>query len=287
VNQFVFTSGNSTNPKDVSQSLVALSLRRCSGLSTISSEICGHENGRTSMSRKQKIIQTTLLSIFSFGTLLPMADTANADHKSQSNRGAPKRSLQGTMCWVLDPVLGKETFVQLTFRRIGNDQSLLSGFAVRNDGSKPDRVLQMSGGAGRHWFTADGDVEVDRHLINLTYSFSKIGTDPSNAFVETGAALRGHYAFRLDPSDLNGFFEGNDIVLDWRPPLTGPSATFTASDSRTGYSSIANNYLGGIQCDGTVSGFDNCGSIIPLNNAGTVTLVGSNASQCAVANPQR
>lgn len=196
-------------------------------------------------------------------------------------------SLHGTKCWTLDPVVGKDTFVELTFRRIGNRQSIFSGTAIRNDGTKPDRVLQMSGTTSHHSFIGDGDTEISRHLLNLTYSFSKTGTDPANAFTETGAVLRGHYAIRLNPENLNGYFEGNDIVLDFPGGLTGPAATFSSQDpNNDAYKPLgANNYLGGILCDGTIPGFDNCGSIVPLNNAGTLTLVGQNRRQCHAANP--
>lgn len=196
------------------------------------------------------------------------------------------RSLKGTKCWTLDPVLGKDTFVELTFKRIGNGQSIFSGTAVRTDAQKPDRILQMSGSTSVHSFIGDDETEITRHMLNLTYAFSKTGTNPANAFTETGAALRGHYAIRLDPSSLNGYFEGNDIVMDFPGGLTGPAATFDAQSVNNPYAALgANNYLGGILCDGTVPGFNNCGTIIPVNNAGSLTLVGKNKRQCKNANP--
>lgn len=195
-------------------------------------------------------------------------------------------SLVGTKCWVLEPALGKGTFLELRFVPIGGGHSLLSGQAVRNDGSKPDRVLQLSGSASRHTFVGDGDATISRFLVDLHYSFSKTGTNPANAFVETGANLLGHYNIRLNPDDLSGVFEGRDVVLDWAAPLSGPSETLDAKAAQNAYSSIANNYLGGLTCDGTVPGFDNCGTYLPINNTGTLTLVGSNRRECRIANPQ-
>ncbi|MEM7254211.1 MAG: hypothetical protein AAF493_22565 [Pseudomonadota bacterium] len=188
--------------------------------------------------------------------------------------------LSGTKCWVLDPVLGKETFVELKFRWIGGKQALFSGTAVRTDGQKPDRILQMSGSTSRHTFEGDGGVNISRHMLNLTYAFSKTGTDPANAYTETGAALRGHYAIRLNPANLDGYFEGNDIIMDFPGGLTGPATTSAADNSM-------NEYLGTISCDGNLvpGQFDNCGTIIPVNNAGSLTLVGSNAWQCYLQRP--
>ena len=208
------------------------------------------------------------------------------DSELQSTRQARSNPiLRGTKCWVLDPVVGKETFLELRFLPIGRGHSLFSGQAFRNDGTKPDRVLQMSGSSRRHSFVGDGGVTISRLLVDLHYSFSKTGTDPANAFAETGAGLLGHYNLRLNPSDLSGVFEGRDLVLDWTPPLTGPSATYAANSPLNGYSTIANNYLGGIQCDDSVPGFNNCGTIVPLNNTGSLTLVGNNAAACAAARP--
>lgn len=185
--------------------------------------------------------------------------------------------LAGTKCWELNPAFGKSTFLQLRFLPIGDKQSLLSGNAFRNDGSKPDRVLQLSGSASKNRFVGD-DGYIKRYLMNLTYSFNKTNTDPVGQFDETGAVLRGQYTVRLDPSTLNGRFDGNDIVMDWTPPLSGPSNTFAASGP--------NEIFGSIQCDGTFPGLDNCGTIIPLNNTGTMTLVGEGTQVCNAANPR-
>ena len=195
-------------------------------------------------------------------------------------------ALAGTKCWVLDPVVGKGSFMTLTFLPLSDEQAIFSGQIVRTDGKKPDRVLQVLGSAGTHTFVGDGGVQIDRILFNLNYAFSKTGTKPARAFAETGAALRGQYAMRINPVDGSGVFQGNDFVIDWKPPLTGPSATYTADNPANGYSGIANNYLGGIRCDGSLGfGFDNCGTVIPLNNAGTLRLAGSDAQACAQANP--
>lgn len=193
---------------------------------------------------------------------------------------------KGTKCWVLDPVLGKQTFLRLRFTTIGQGHALFSGQAVRTDGQKPDRVLQISGSSSKHSFVGDGDETIERILMDFHYSFSKIGTDPANAFAETGAGLLGHYNVRLNPEDFSGVFEGRDLVLDWQPPLTGPAITYAADQvPENGYASIANNYLGGVACSDEVPGFNNCGTILPINNTGTLTLVGTNKQECDAAAP--
>ena len=204
----------------------------------------------------------------------------------------PKGALNGTYCWAVDSVVGKDAFLTLTFKRIGNRNALFSGTGVRLDGRNPDRVLQFSGSTSRHRYLGDHHTLIDRHLLHATYSFSKLNSlSPDEAFSETGNPLVGHYAIRLDAKTLNGRFEGADTGYNWiEPPLTGPSATWTAESGGPGnpnneYSVFPNNYLGGITCDGSVPGFDNCGTFIPVNNTGLLTLMGVNERQCRSKNP--
>lgn len=194
-------------------------------------------------------------------------------------------SLRGTKCWKLEPVLGKETFVELTFKRIGNGQSVFSGTALRLDGSHPERVLQMSGSSSRYTYTGNDNTDISLHLLNLNLAAAKLSKDPATVLDETGHVILSHYTVRLDPSSLNGAFEGTDVLSEFPGGLTGPAVTYHSQHANNAYSEHASNYLGGISCDGTVPGFDNCGTILPINNAGTLTLLGNNKRQCRQANP--
>lgn len=198
-----------------------------------------------------------------------------------NNDGTPL--LKGTKCWSFQAAFGKPAFITLHFKKVRKGHSLFSGQVVRADGGaiKPDRVLQVSGSAGYHTFVGDNDTDVERFLLDLHYSFSKTGTDPAAAFTESGFHLRGHYSVRVDPESLDGVFAGNDFILRWAPPLNGPRATFSRDVTAVGGDGVSANYLGGIDCAGRT-----CGDILPINNAGTWTLVGRNARQCERRNPQ-
>ena len=230
---------------------------------------------------------------FFFSAVAGVAMSALLGAASAAAGGIPRSdALEGTYCWEVEPVIGLDAFLTLTFLRIGNGNALFSGTAVRLDGRSPDRVLQFSGSSSRHKFRGDNDTVIDRHLLAAEYSFSKLNNlDPAQAFDETGNPLVGHYAIRLDARTLDGRFEGNDTGYNWiEPPLTGPAATFTAEpgglgNDRNDYAVIPNNYLGGMLCDGTVPGFDNCGTFIPVNNTGPLKLVGIGARQCRALNP--
>lgn len=194
-----------------------------------------------------------------------------------------RNQLRGTKCWKFKAAFGKPSFMKLHFLRVREGHSMFSGTVVRADGvnKKPDRVIQVTGSGSFHSFVGDNKAEISRYLLNLNYSFSKTGTNPENAFKEVPLQIRGHYNVRLNPENLNGVFAGNDYIMSWAPPLTGPSNTFRADLSQNGYSSINGNYLGGIDCTG-----GSCGTILPLNNAGQLELVGRNAYQCDLAEEQ-
>lgn len=186
-------------------------------------------------------------------------------------------ALRGTKCWKFRAAFGKPAFIELHFQNLRYGHSLVSGTVVRADGvnKKPDRVLMVSGSAAYNEFIGDDETTISRYLLNLTYSFSKTGTNPESAFSEAAFHMRGHYAVRLHPETLDGVFAGNDFVLRWAPPLTGPSRTFSADTSVTGADGVTANYMGGINCEG-----GSCGDILPLNNAGTWELIGRNKFQC-------
>jgi hypothetical protein len=214
--------------------------------------------------------------------ILALAVTTLVGAMSSAYAGGP---LKGTKCWSLDPVLGKDAFVQLTFKRIGNGQSVFSGHALRADGSHGERVLKMSGTTSKYTYVGNDDAEISVHLLDLTSSGVKLNKDPASVFNESGHLVVSQYAVRLDPDSLNGAFTGLETLADVDGPLTGPAVTYHSQHANNAYAAHASNYLGAVSCDGTVPGFDNCGTVLPLNNSGTLTLIGSNKRQCKAANP--
>lgn len=224
------------------------------------------------------------------------------DRPNRPNRRDSVPALRGTKCWKFQAAFGKPAFIELHFFNRRHGHSLVSGQVVRADGvnKKPDRVLQVSGSAGYNTYTSTQQVpkldennqpvvdeagnpvletvegpEVERFLMDLTYSFSKTGTDFSKAFTEASLHTRGHYAVRLDAETLDGVFAGNDFILRWAPPLTGPLRTLPNDSNAAPGNGVTANYMGGLDCTG-----GSCGLILPLNNAGTFQLVGRNKRQC-------
>lgn len=209
---------------------------------------------------------------------LALATTVLIGSMSTANAAG---SLSGTKCWQLDPVVGKQTFIRLTFKRIGNKQSVFSGNALRFDGSHKERVLQMSGSTSRYSFTGNDGAEVSTHLLNLTSVGTKLSEDPATLLDEVGHTVLSQYSIRLDPSNLSGAFEGIDTLSDFPGGLTGPLNTYHAKHAANGYNTInPNNFLGGLECNSPDTGHVNCGTVLPINNAGTMTLVGSGKNAC-------
>lgn len=194
-----------------------------------------------------------------------------------SNTGNKRPELGATKCWKFQAAFGKPAFMQLYFFGNRQSHSLVSGTVIRADavGSKPDRVIQISGSMSRHAFVGDNDTEIDRYLMNLTYSLAPTGTNADVHFDDLGFYLRGHYHIRLDPNTLDGIFAGNDVIMRWENPLTGPAFQYAADTTVTGARGVTANYMGGINCEG-----GECGTILPLNNTGSLELVGSNRRQC-------
>lgn len=213
-------------------------------------------------------------------------DGGGSDNWNDDRPGRPGRNqtpaLRGTKCWKFNAAFGKPAFIELHFFNRRHGHSLVSGTVTRADGvnKKPDRVMLVSGSAAYNSFVGDNETEIKRYLLNLTYSLSKTGTNPDDQFTVGGFHLRGHYNVRLNAEDLNGAFAGNDFILSWRAPLTGPNSTFQADRTVEGARGVTANYMGGVNCTG-----DNieCGTILPLNNAGTWEIIGNNKRQCDAA----
>lgn len=190
------------------------------------------------------------------------------------------KALRGTKCWKFKAAFGKPAFAELHFFNSRHGHSLVSGTVTRADGvnKKPDRVILLSGSATYNSFVGDNETEIKRYLLNLTYSLTKTGTNPANAFAEIGFHQRGHYNVRLNSETLDGVFAGNDFIFAWTPPLTGPTRTLRADQTVAGGRGVTANYMGGIECDSAAG--RECGLILPLNNAGTWELIGRNKRQC-------
>lgn len=204
----------------------------------------------------------------------------------RARRRLDRKTLKGTKCWKFKAVFGKDAFMELHFFNKRHGHSLVSGRVIRADGvnKKPDRVLQVSGSASFHEFVGDNKTKIERYLLNLTYSMSKTGTDPAKAFTEASSHLRGHYNVRLNPKGMSGVFAGNDFILDWATPLTGPvgnpennnkPVTYRADFDVQGGNGVTANYMGGLDCTG-----NSCGTILPINNTGTLELVGNSKREC-------
>lgn len=197
-----------------------------------------------------------------------------------TNTGWRAPLLGKTKCWKFTSAFpGKPGFMELQFFGNRRGHSMVSGTVVRADapGSKPDRVIQISGSMSYHEFEAADGTLVPRYLMNVTSSLAPTGAaNGVDHYSDKGFYLNGHYHIRLDPFTLDGVFGGRDVISRWTAgQLTGPAQLFDEDNTVTGGSGITANYMGGINCTG-----GECGAIVPVNQAGSLELVGTTRRQC-------